>query len=105
MIEIRERIKQLEELLETNIARTILDLEIHRNMELKKIKKYYGEDFSEKDRQGLIEDTVRKAEWDTMLLKELRKQKKNITEKYTYDQIEKGDFRRISSRCNNNCDR
>jgi hypothetical protein len=96
MIEIRERIKQLEELLETNIARTILDLEIHRNMELKKIKKYYGKDFSEKDRQGLIEDTVRKAEWDTMLLKELRKQKKNITEKYTYDQIEKGDFRRIS---------
>lgn len=96
MIEIKEKIKQLEELLETNIARTILDLEIHRNMEIKNLRKYYGKDFSDKDRQGLIEDTVRKAEWDTMLLKEIRKQKKNIIKKYTYDQIEKGDFRRIS---------
>ncbi len=95
MINIEEKAKQLEEILETNITRTILDLEIHKNMDIKKLRTYYGQDFSEKDRQELVEDTIRKSEWDLMLLKEYQKLKKGIIKKYTYDEIKKGDFRRI----------
>jgi hypothetical protein len=95
MINIEKKAKQLEDILETNIARTILDLEIHKNMDIKKLRKYYGQDFSEKDRQELVEDTIRKSEWDIMLLKEYQKLKQNIINKYTYDEIKKGDFRRV----------
>jgi hypothetical protein len=95
MIKIDRAIDDAEKVLETNIARSILDLEIHKNMKIKDLRIYYGKDFTDKDRQGLVQDTIRKLEWERMLLEELRERKPEIIKKYTYDKIKKGNFRGI----------